>query len=63
MGNTCGPNGFSIGSSRHVVVEVAQVVVHEGDEPDPSTERRGDRLIVEGIGEVHQSMETRAERA
>jgi hypothetical protein len=34
MGNTVGPNGFWIGSSRHVSFEVPQVVVHEADEPN-----------------------------
>ena len=35
IGNTFGPNGFSIGSSRHVSSsKYPQVVVHEAHEPD-----------------------------
>jgi hypothetical protein len=34
IGSTFGPKGFSIGSSRRLVVEIAQVVVHEGEEPN-----------------------------
>ena len=35
IGNRFGPNGFLIGSSQQVlIVEVAQIVVHEGDEPN-----------------------------
>jgi hypothetical protein len=34
MGNTFGSNGLSIGWSRHVsFIEVAQVVVNEGEQP------------------------------
>src|SRR5215213_4588427 len=33
VGNTVGPNGFSIGSRRRVSFgEISQIVVHEGDE-------------------------------
>ena len=39
IGNTFGPNGLLIGSSlAGLVVEIAQIVVHEGDEPDPLTD-------------------------
>jgi hypothetical protein len=30
--NTFGPKEFSIGSSLHVSVETAQIIVHEADE-------------------------------
>ena len=35
IGNTFGPTGFSIGSSRQASSsKVAQIVLHEGDDPD-----------------------------
>ena len=34
MGNNFGPKGLSIGSSLQVVIEIAEVIVHKGDEPD-----------------------------
>ena len=54
IGNTFGPKGLSIGSSlTRLVVEVAQVVLHEGDEPDRSLDLRdADLLPGEDVTEI-----------
>ena len=55
MGNSFGPNGFSIGSSlTRFIVEIPQVVLHEGDEPDVLTDLRDAHALTgEDMTEVH----------
>jgi len=50
MGNTFDPNGFSIGSSRHISSsKYPQIVLHEGDEPDALADLcHADGLAVHG---------------
>ena len=45
IGNTFGPKEFWIGSPTRLVVEVAEVVVHEGHEPDALADLRDPYLL------------------
>ena len=54
MGNTFGPNGFvDRFEPARLVVEVAQIVVHEGDEPDALADlRHADVLSGKDVAEI-----------